>query len=143
MLITGLAPYSNATSLYPAVCCPSLPAAIPCHGQLVKMASYDPPIPPDNSSRQSPFSALPTLLMLSWQQVLMHHAVSSRVAEHHIINWKNGLSQDSSDTFAYWTRYCHDEPDGKECADTMLCAMQEVSQHRYCYLDFLLINLDD
>lgn len=73
----------------------------------------------------------------------MHPSVSSRVTYHHIINWKNSLKQDISDPFAYWIRYFHHEPDGKELADAILCALQEVSHCCYCYLELVTHRVSD
>lgn len=65
-------------------------------------------------------------LEATWEYVLKSDAVSSSVSNDHLIRWRRSL-QLGSDSSDYWVQHCQAELDGKECADTMLCAMQKVS----------------
>lgn len=85
------------------------------------------------SSRPPLFS--PRALLQSWKQALVH----AKVPDRHKSIWMNSLKYDNTEPFKYWIQCFQSQPDGKDCADAILVAMQEV-KHTLAILSNVLTD---
>lgn len=82
-------------------------------------------------SRQPKFPS--QSLTTTWEQVLADPRVSSKISVDLIDHWRNirGLKLDH-DPSDHWVTHVTTSEGGRECADAMLCTMQDVRRKIFC-----------